>query len=157
MDRFNDVAMPWILQAEGGYVDDPVDPGGETNMGICKRSYPHLDIKNLTVDQVREIYRRDYWQAAGCHLMPPRLDVAVFDGAVLQGPATAVKQLQKVLGVMTDGDVGPQTLAAIQHADNDLIYRLLAHRLRKQTKMKGWKDFSASWSMRILNLYHEVG
>ena len=55
-------AFEKVLRHEGGYVNDPLDLGGETKYGISKRSYPHLDIKNLTLDQAKQIYFRDFWQ-----------------------------------------------------------------------------------------------
>lgn len=60
MDDFDKV-MEFIFKWEGGYVNDPADPGGETNFGIAKRSHPDLDIKNLTKDQAKEIYKIEYW------------------------------------------------------------------------------------------------
>ena len=60
-----DLAIPIVLENEGGYVNDPADPGGETKYGISKRSYPALDIKNLTVEQATAIYLRDFWQFGG--------------------------------------------------------------------------------------------
>mgnify|MGYP001593112728 CR=1 FL=1 len=64
-----DRAIEFILKKEGGYVNDPQDPGGETNFGISKKAYPNLDIKNLTEGQAREIYKKDYWDKAGCEVM----------------------------------------------------------------------------------------
>src|SRR5882724_9263143 len=58
--EFN-IAIKVVLANEGGYVNNPADPGGETNFGISKRSYPNVDIKNLTRDSAAEIYRHDYW------------------------------------------------------------------------------------------------
>ena len=55
-------AVEFVLRMEGGYVNDPKDPGGETNFGIAKKSYPGVDIKNLTEEQAEEIYKRDYWE-----------------------------------------------------------------------------------------------
>src|SRR5690606_34526085 len=84
------VAVEVVLRHEGGYVHDPADPGGETNWGISKRSYPHLDIASLTREQAIEIYRRDWWNRHGYDRIKS-LDVAVktFDLAVNMGPAAA--------------------------------------------------------------------
>ena len=87
--------MPWIIKVEGGYVNDPDDPGGETKYGISKRAYPKLDIKNMTKDLAREIYKRDYWDACGCDDLPPGLDVAAFDAAVNMGRLTAIAILKQ--------------------------------------------------------------
>ena len=58
-------AIAFTLQREGGHVNDPDDPGGETNFGLSKRAYPYLDIAGLTLDQATHIYRRDYWDRPG--------------------------------------------------------------------------------------------
>lgn len=71
-----------VLRWEGGYSNDPNDPGGETNFGISKRSYPKLDIKHLTRDQAKQIYFVDYWQAVGADKMPDGLNLLTFDTAV---------------------------------------------------------------------------
>lgn len=76
-----DQAVAFVLaeKIEGGYVNDPRDPGGETKFGISKRSYPREDIKALTRDRAITIYKRDYWDKPGCDKLPPKLAVALFD------------------------------------------------------------------------------
>jgi lysozyme family protein len=115
-----DLAIATVLDHEGGYTFNPADPGGETNFGISKKAYPNLDIKNLTEDQAKEIYRRDYWRYDGIQ----NQDVAtkVFDMAVNMGPPTAHRLLQMALnalghGVTVDGVFGPQTLSATNGVD----------------------------------------
>lgn len=112
-------AIEVVLSHEGGYVNDPADPGGETKFGICKRSYPYLDIRNLTREQAIEIYRRDWWERYGYERIK-ELDVAtkVFDLAVNMGASSAHRCLQRALHacgqrhVVIDGIIGPQTIAA---------------------------------------------
>lgn len=87
-DNF-DRSITFVLKQEGGYVNDPRDTGGETNYGISKRAYPGLDIKTLTVVEATEIYRRDYWQRAGCDAMDWPLCLVVFDTAVNMGVGRA--------------------------------------------------------------------
>jgi lysozyme family protein len=82
-------AIAFVLSEEGGYISDPNDPGGETNMGISKRFHPTLDIKNLTIDQAKSVYFTDYWLAAGCQNLPEGLDLMHFDCAVNEGVSTA--------------------------------------------------------------------
>jgi|TARA_R100000329_G_scaffold45335_1_gene42515 lysozyme family protein len=108
-------AIEVILKHEGGYVDDPIDPGGETNMGISRKAYPHLDIKNLTKADVVSIYFRDYWEKAKCAKLPNNLQLIYFDMVVNMGKRRAVKILQEAInakGVPTDidGGIGPQTI-----------------------------------------------
>jgi len=101
-----------LLGHEGGYVFNPADPGGETKWGISKRSYPNLDIKNLTVEDAKRIYWRDYWLRCGCEDLPRGLAFDVFDAAVNSGANQAARWLQTALGVRADGVIGPDTKAA---------------------------------------------
>ena len=71
---------------EGGYANDPNDPGGETNYGISKRSYPDLDIKNLSLSNAISIYKRDYWDANSLDTVPLPLCIVMLDGYVNHGP-----------------------------------------------------------------------
>ncbi len=82
-------AVKFVLQKEGGYVNHPADPGGETKYGISKRAYPDLNIKDLTVEQAKEIYYRDYWLKAGCDEMDWPMSLVVFDTAVNMGVSRA--------------------------------------------------------------------
>ena len=111
-----DKAVEVILKHEGGYVNDPVDPGGETNMGISKRAYPYLNIKELTKKDAKDIYFKDYWLKAKCSKLPEELRMIYFDMVVNMGRSRAVKILQKAItakGVKTavDGGIGPQTIS----------------------------------------------
>ncbi|KWT77357.1 glycosyl hydrolase 108 family protein [Candidatus Magnetominusculus xianensis] len=65
-EAYYTAAVRFVLDAEGGYVNDPDDPGGETKYGISKRAYPSLDIKSLTIEDAKRLYRRDYWGRASC-------------------------------------------------------------------------------------------
>lgn len=80
-----DSAFGIIVGVEGGYVNDPKDPGGETRFGISKRRYPNEDIKNLTLDRAKFLYKRDYWNSNGCDPMPWEQALLVFDSAVNGG------------------------------------------------------------------------
>jgi hypothetical protein len=91
MDKNFDRAIAFVLEHEGGYVNNPQDPGGETNFGISRRAYPDLDIKNLTKEQAIEIYKKDYWGAAGCGGMNWPFDIIMFDTAVNVGVMRAIK------------------------------------------------------------------
>ena len=93
-ETFTD-AMTFVLRWEGKYFEDPADPGGETKYGITKRSYPALDIKNLTEPQAIAIYHQDYWERAGCDELPYPMDIIVFDTAVNMGVSAAKVLLQE--------------------------------------------------------------
>lgn len=111
-------AVTGLLEDEGGYVHDLRDPGGETKYGISKRSYPDLDIKNLTIDQAKAIYYRDYWQSLRLSEVPHRrIQAELLDSAVLCGPFFAATALQRSLHILdeqvkVDGRIGAETLAA---------------------------------------------
>lgn len=105
-------AFDLLMQNEGGYVNDPNDAGGKTKYGISKASYPNEDIANLTLERAKQIYKRDYWNRCKCDQLPDALSVAVFDFAVNSPAKTAIKKLQKALGVTQDGIIGNQTIGA---------------------------------------------
>ncbi len=88
-------ALDFVLKWEGGYVFDPLDPGGETNFGISKRAYPMLDVKSLTREEAADIYRHDYWDKAGCEGLSWPLDMVVFDTAVNLGVRRALEFLSR--------------------------------------------------------------
>jgi lysozyme family protein len=88
-----DQAVTFVLEREGGLSDDPTDPGGLTNFGISQRAYPDLDIRHLTVEGATAIYKRDYWDAAGCDALTPAVALAVFDSAVNCGVQRAKEWL----------------------------------------------------------------
>lgn len=133
--------LPIILEAEGGYVDDPADPGGATNKGITQRVYDEWrviggqekkDVKDITQDEVEIIYFVNYWKAGHCNDMPTRtIKIRHFDACVNLGPVQAIKLLQKVLNVETDGIVGPITEAALNRMNpRALADEILWERLR---------------------------
>lgn len=111
--------IPKTLAFEGGYSDDPVDPGGETNYGISRAAYPDVDIANLTEADAIAIYHRDYWLAPRIDQLPDSIAGKVFDMAVNMGPATAIRLWQQTLNdlgvqplLVEDGRIGPATVAA---------------------------------------------
>jgi lysozyme family protein len=115
-----DKAIGTVLAHEGGYTFDPNDPGGETKYGISHRAYPNLDIKSLTLDQAKAIYKRDYWTYS--RIQDQDVATKVFDLAVNLGPAAAHRLLQTALNargetVAVDGVFGPETLAAANRGD----------------------------------------
>lgn len=89
------VDMTFVFKWEGGYVNDPDDPGGETNFGISKRSYPNVDIKNLTRQAAQEIYQRDYWNAINGDTLDPSLACVALDTAINMGVGRAKQFLDQ--------------------------------------------------------------
>lgn len=147
VDAF-EVAVELILKHEGGYVNHPRDPGGETNYGISKRAYPELDIRNLTREQAIAIYERDYWDKCRCDEMPSGLALSVFDMAVNAGNARAIRILQYILGVSVDGRIGPITLAASQDTIETDIYEYANKRLEFYQSLPTWNTFGRGWTRR---------
>ena len=138
---------------EGGYVNDRRDPGGETNFGISKRSYPDLDIKALTKAEAIKIYRRDFWDAVRGDDLPPIVAVAVFDAAVNQGVRPAIQLLQRALGVGADGVIGEITLAAAAQADpEELLVEYLGWRARRYHGTNNADVYIRGWMIRLFRL-----
>ena len=144
-------AVALILKHEGGYVNDPRDPGGETNFGISKRAYPTEDIAGLTRARATELYHRDYWQGIKGDELPAPLALVVFDMAVNAGKGAAIRQLQETVAVPVDGVLGPQTLAKARATDPvDAATRASRRRILYYASLDGWKHYAKSWTQRTL-------
>jgi len=148
-----DVAFDRLMGAEGGYVDDPNDPGGETNWGISKRAYPNVDIKNLTRDGAKVIYLHDVWQRLHLDAYTETengIAFQVFDFAVNSGIETAVRYLQRAIGVADDGWWGPVSQATMEStSESDVIMLFNAERLDFMTRLKNWPNAGRGWARRI--------
>ena len=151
-----ETALEQILHYEGGYVNDPRDNGGETNMGISKRAHPEVDIKNLTKEQAGEIYKRDYWDRSKCDQFPAPIAIWVFDTAVNAGNTRAAKQLQRAAGATIDGIIGPKTIKAVNDSyekDSIALLDMLYHiRLNHYRRLDDWKHYGRGWTNRINHL-----
>lgn len=145
-----DDAFTRLLGIEGGYTNNPADPGGETNWGISKRSYPDVDIKALTRDQAGAIYQRDFWNVLGdAH---PAVKFQAFDFGVNSGVQTAIRKLQAAIGVADDGHWGPASASALAKLDvSDVLMRYMAQRLRFWVKCAAWPTMGAGWVNRASN------
>lgn len=137
MDANFEKSLLVILKHEGGYVNDPADRGGATNKGITQKVYdeyrkllnkPVQSVKNISDDEVKEIYRKSYWLPACCDKLPASIDTAHFDMAVNAGPRQAARLLQRSVGVTDDGVIGPATLAAVEKADPKALSRQYANK-----------------------------
>ena len=147
-------AVEVVLAHEGGYSNDLQDPGGETKFGISKRSYPDLDISTLTKEDAVALYRRDFWERLKLGLLPAALGMAVFDGAVNQGPRPAVRMLQQCLGVKRDGIVGDITAEAARHRDTEEILEdFLAERALRYAATASFDRFGQGWVRRLFRLH----
>ena len=90
-----EVIVASVLEAEGGYVNDPQDPGGETKYGISKRSHPDVDIKNLSITGAIKIYEEEYWKPAKVEMLPAYLRNFYFHMVVMSGKKQACRTLQR--------------------------------------------------------------
>lgn len=144
------VLIDRVLAHEGGYVNDPRDPGGETQWGIAKASYPKLNIKTLTRSQAIEIYRRDFWAPIGGDALPDAAAFQLLDACVNHGAGNAVRWLQRAVGAADDGRLGPLTLAAVKRTNPaDLVLLFNAERLEFYTKLGTWSTFGKGWVRRV--------
>lgn len=159
-----DASFARVMQSEGGYVNDPADPGGETNLGVTigawgaylGRAIQPGEMKALTLDTVKPFYKTMYWDKVKCDDLPAGVDYAVFDFAVNAGVARAAKFLQRAVGADDDGVVGPGTLSLVKKTtpgkllenfteQKEEFYNTLAERNPTQQKfLKGWMNRAAS-------------
>ena len=152
-----DEAFEKLLGHEGGLVENPADPGGLTKFGISQRAYPGEDIRGLTVERAKLLYRRDYWGPAGCDAVPDVLKASLFDTAVNAGVSRAVKLLQASVDVVQDGKLGPQTLQACQSMPaSRLVARFQGNRLLFLADLPGWSHFSKGWTRRVASYLLEA-
>lgn len=149
-------ALAFTLREEGGWVDNPDDPGGMTNKGITLRtlqSYQHNatvnDLRNISDATTSRIYRRQYWSIMGCDNLPAGVDFTVFDFGVTAGPGRSVQYLQVVAGVKRDGIDGAITEAAIGRMSAvDVIQRLNGLQLAHYRALPTWDEFGDGWTAR---------
>lgn len=143
-------AFDRLIGHEGGYVNNPEDPGGETNWGISKRSYPNIDIKNLSREGAKAIYLRDFWSRIKGDKLYDGVAYQLFDFAVNSGIETAVRYFQRAIGVADDGHWGPLSQAAADAmSETDSLMLINAERLDFMTRLSNWPNASKGWSRRI--------
>lgn len=147
-----DNAFEALIGHEGGYVNHKKDPGGETKYGISKRQYPLINIRDLTLDTAKAIYKRDYWNKVRGDELPYDIAFEVFDAAVNHGVGRATKWMQGCLDVNVDGLIGPKTLAAASTSDlYEFRCRFNGTRLLFFTDLKTWESFGRGWARRVAN------
>ena len=147
-------ALEVVLHHEGGYVNHPSDPGGETIYGISRRSHPDVWAKGRpTLEDAKRIYHRDYWLPIKADAMPFPVALMVFDAAVNAGNRRAAILLQRALRVTADGSIGPVTLAAANRADTrTLVNHIAAERIVFNSGLSNWGSFGLGWSRRVVDV-----
>lgn len=155
----------WLLVHEGGYVNHPADPGGATNRGVTQRTYDGYrkrkgralqSVKSITMAEVMDIYRTQYWDKVMGDQLPAGLDYAVYDFAVNSGPKRAVQSLQELLGknVVADGIMGNQTLGVLADFGpedmRELIEAYCEKRWNWMKTLKTFATFGKGWTRRVM-------
>jgi len=153
-----DKCLETILHHEGGYVNHPKDPGGETNLGVTKRVYQEhggtKDMKDLLVEDVAPIYKKGYWDKMKGDDLPGGLDLCVFDFGVNAGPGRSAKYLQTMIGTVADGGIGPNTLKAVEayvseHGIEKSIKNFQEARQGYYEKLSTFATFGKGWTRRV--------
>ena len=152
-----------ILHHEGGYVNHPKDPGGETNLGVTKRVYDEWcvtedlapkDMKDLEVDDVAPIYKKNYSDRVKGDELPTGLDLCVFDFGVNAGTGRAAKYLQRLIGTTADGGIGPNTLKALDEyvsliGLDETIQKYQEARQGYYESLSTFETFGKGWTRRV--------
>ena len=153
-----DKCLETILHHEGGYVNHPKDPGGETNLGVTKRVYEEFggtkDMKELTVEDVAPIYKKGYWDKMKGDDLPGGLDLCVFDFGVNAGPGRAAKYLQTQIGTGADGGIGPNTLAKLEeyireNGEHEAEKKYQEMRQKYYESLSTFATFGKGWTRRV--------
>lgn len=154
--RYFNQAFDRLMVLEGGYSDHPRDRGGETRFGISAAAYPDLDIANLTKEEAREIYLRDYWRVLRCDEIWWPLSEILFVFGVHAGVKTAARLLQDAANGVTgarlrqDGVIGPKTLAALEEADRvKLALGFVSNLLNHYRGCPDWWQWHDGWVNRV--------
>ena len=151
-DNF-DECLKMLLHHEGGYVNHPSDPGGETNLGVTKKVYQEWggtkDMKDLTVEDVAPIYKKNYWDRCKCDDLESGVDWVVFDWAVNSGTGRSAKAIQKICGATQDGAIGPKTLALIGTQNTQYVIEEFG-KIRQDfyESLKTFDSFGKGWTRR---------
>tara|TARA_Y100001937_G_scaffold75498_1_gene102548 strand:- start:179 stop:691 length:513 start_codon:yes stop_codon:yes gene_type:complete len=151
-------ALEIILHHEGGYVNHPKDPGGETNLGVTKRVYEDFggekEMKDLTKADVEPIYKKNYWDRVKGDDLPEGLDLCIFDFAVNAGPGRAAKFIQRLVNTTVDGGIGPNTLGKIkEYVEHYGIEQTISsYALMRQNyyeSLSTFDTFGKGWTRRV--------
>ncbi len=164
-DRLFDAALGHVLEMEGGFSDDAYDPGGPTNFGITLAVYAawkgvaltegtsaalKSELRRIAPETVRDIYFARYWTLACCAEMAPAPAFFHFDAAVNHGVTGAMRLLQRAAGTDADGEIGPNTRAAIAALPlGDLLQRYAEVRRARYRALRHFWRFGRGWLARV--------
>jgi lysozyme family protein len=153
-----DASFEMVLKHEGGYVNDPRDPGGRTNLGVTQRAWEaylnrsvtEAEMRALTPDTVKPFYKTMYWDKIKGDQLSNGVDYAAYDLAVNSGVGRAAKYLQEIAGVVADGAIGPKSLEAIKACNpKELVDALCDMRLAFLKRLPTFETFGKGWSRRV--------
>lgn len=149
-----DKSFEHLLIHEGGYSNIKADPGGETMMGITKAvaaAHGYTGpMQQLPLETAKAIYKSSYWDKVKADELPEAVKFHVFDAAVNSGTTQAIKWLQRAVGAVDDGILGPATLSAVKEADPaTVVAKYTGERLTFMTKLKTWQVFGTGWARRL--------
>lgn len=153
-----EISFQMVLKHEGGFVNNPKDPGGATNLGVTKKVWEDYvghqvsldDMKALTPEMVKPLYKKNYWDKIKGDQLPSGVDYAAYDLAVNSGTGRAAKYLQKIAGVPDDGVIGPKSMDAIMSCDPEqTVDALCDMRLDFLQKLPTWETFGKGWGRRV--------
>jgi len=157
-------ALAHVLKSEGGWSDNPADPGGATMKGITFQVYkdwkrnPHLtkeDLKAITDQEVSDLYNQLYWTKILGNDLPNGVDYAVFDAAVNMGVGRASKLLQESVGVTADGVIGQGTMKAVYAANpQDILNKFSEEKTNFYQSLKTFQTFGKGWLNRVAEVKH---
>jgi lysozyme family protein len=151
-------SLQQVLVHEGGWADHPKDPGGATMKGVTLMTFRrHFgadkskdELRNITDEQLNQIYRAGYWDKCHCDELPAGVDYAVFDAAVNSGPGRGAKWLQGAVGAKQDGGIGPKTLTKVkEHKPVHIIDNICDRRLTFLRSLANWATFGKGWNRRV--------
>jgi lysozyme family protein len=157
MKKNFDHCLELLLSHEGGFVNHPKDPGGMTNLGVTRATYEQFVGRHVTEDEMRALtpeivaplYKANYWDKARCDDLSTGVDWTVFDWGVNSGMSRPVKALQRIVGVVADGGVGPYTLRAIGNKDStELVEKMYEARQHFYENLSTFATFGKGWTRR---------
>jgi lysozyme family protein len=154
-------AFALMLKSEGGYVNNPLDPGGRTNLGVTQavweswvgRKVDEPEMRGLTAEKVEPLYKKNYWDAVRGDELPVGLDYLVFDFGVNAGAGRSIKTLQTAVGVTPDGGFGPMTMTAVQAIDpHELIEKFSQAKEDFYRSLSQFPTFGKGWLNRVADV-----
>jgi lysozyme family protein len=161
-----DDSFELVIGHEGGFTKDRRDRGNWTSgvigvgqlkgtkYGVSAMSYPDLDIVNLTLDQAKAIYKKDFWDKCRCDELPSGIDYVVFDAAINHGPSRAIKLIQTAVNATPDGILGPNSLSNIQKTDPvKAVTEFCVQRMMFFTDISTFNVYGLGWTRRAFDTH----